>query len=135
MDYKELFLRDVPTNPDIEKRWASRPKSKLVKYLMLESQTPREDIEKRLNTNHQYFDNKLFRNSWSFEDILAVADECGYEFCLDKRLFIEIAKSNTANDVNTYNDGRRDGYEQARKDVLKALDKCFKEVEEDEVHS
>lgn len=122
MDYKELFLRDVPINPDIEKRWASRPKSKLVKYLMLESQTPREDIEKRLNTNHQYFDNKLFRNSWSFEDILAVADECGYEFRLDKRLFMELAKCNMANDVEAYNTGYREGYEQARKDVLKALD-------------
>jgi hypothetical protein len=47
--------------------------------------TPRTNCEERLGISRQYFDNKLSRNSWSFEDILAIADECGFEFTMNWR--------------------------------------------------
>jgi hypothetical protein len=85
MDYVKMFLPGVPENADFEKTWGTRPKSKLVRYMLWWSMTPRTNCEERLGISRQYFDNKLSRNSWSFEDILAIADECGFEFTMNWR--------------------------------------------------
>ena len=79
IDYKEMLLPGVPENPSFEKTWSTRTKSKLIRYMMWWSITPRTNCEKRLGISHQCFDNKMNRNSWSFEDIMAIADECGFE--------------------------------------------------------
>lgn len=121
MDYKDLFLHDIPDNPEIEKVWSTRPKSKLVRYMMWVTQTPRTSCENRLGVSHQYFDNKLQRNSWSFEDIITIADECGLQFGIDRRLFIFLAKDSSTTDSKVYDYGYADGYEQAKKDILYSI--------------
>lgn len=58
--------------------WNKRPKSYLVKWLMEQGKTNANDMARYLDCSKQYFDNKLNRNSFSFEDILLIAYANGY---------------------------------------------------------
>lgn len=61
------------------KNWESRPKSNLVKWLMQYGNVTYDEAAIVLNISKSYFNNKLHRNSFSFEDIVAIAQVCGYE--------------------------------------------------------
>lgn len=59
-------------------RWLDRQKSNLINWLMKNSNVSRKDISVLLNVSQPYFENKMSRNSFSLEDILLVADLCGF---------------------------------------------------------
>jgi len=59
--------------------WNNRPKSYLVKWLMLYGNVACDEAAIALNISKSYFNNKLNRNTFSFEDIVAIAHLCGYE--------------------------------------------------------
>ena len=65
--------------------WQDRKKSLLVKRFIEESCLNGKDVAKLLGYTKQYFDNKLQRNSFSFEDILTIADLCGYNMIFESR--------------------------------------------------
>lgn len=62
-----------------------RKKSDLVKFLIKDSGFSRSDIVKILGiSSKQYLDNKLNRDSFSFEDLIGLAAIGGFRFALIK---------------------------------------------------
>lgn len=62
---------------------ADRKKSDLAKFLIKDSGFSRSDIVKILGiSSRQYFENKIFRNSFSFEDLIGLAAVGGFRFAL-----------------------------------------------------
>lgn len=59
-------------------RWVDRPKSNLVNWLLKNSNAKREELAMLLGITRTAFDNKMSRNSFSVEDILLIADVCGF---------------------------------------------------------
>ena len=64
-------------------RWAERKKSAFVKWLISYSDVSRDTICEGLNISMPYFNNKITRNSFSFEDLIAIAYMCGFKFSLE----------------------------------------------------
>lgn len=76
---------DIPYLRPINKTWEDKPKSNIVKYLMGACDKQTADIAYVLGTTETYLNNKLHRNSFSFEDIAIVAEACGFTMCfIDK---------------------------------------------------
>ena len=62
---------------------SDRKKSDLVKFLIKDSSFTRTDMAKILGiSSRQYFENKLARNSFSFEDLIGFAAIGGFRFAL-----------------------------------------------------
>lgn len=59
-----------------------KPKSKFVKELIDERGLSRKECAKILKTSEIYFNNKLYRDSFSFEDMLVLIYACGYKVAL-----------------------------------------------------
>lgn len=88
-----LILESMPSGIDsnesavktldvVHERWANKHKSNIVKWLMKKRGLSHEETAKILGVSKSYFNNKLFRDSFSFEDLLMVAYSCGYDFIL-----------------------------------------------------
>ncbi len=73
----------APVN-SVSDTWKSRPKANLVKWLMKESGTSLETVAAHIGCSVSYLNNKLTRESFSFEDLLLAAYACGYTFALIK---------------------------------------------------
>lgn len=58
--------------------WSERPRSNLVKHLMGRSGKTKEEIAACLGVSTRYFNNKLHRDCFSLDEIIAVAYVCGY---------------------------------------------------------
>lgn len=56
-----------------------RPKSKLVKRIMAAGRMRYKDAANVLGVSEPYFSNKLIRNSFSFEEIVKLADACAFD--------------------------------------------------------
>lgn len=63
-------------------RWVDRPKSNLVNWLLKNSNAERKELAMLLGINRAAFDNKMTRNSFSVEDILLIADACGFSIAV-----------------------------------------------------
>lgn len=59
--------------------YSDRKKSKIVIELIDEAHVTRKYVADQLKISLQYFNNKLNRNSFSFEEMIKIADACGYE--------------------------------------------------------
>lgn len=59
-----------------------KPKSKFVKELIDERGLSKKECAKILKTSENYFNNKLYRDSFSFEDMLVLIYVCGYKVAL-----------------------------------------------------
>lgn len=81
--YKSLPVNKniAPVEP-VSDTWKSRPKANMVKWMMKQSGTSLEKIAAHLGCSVSYLNNKLTRESFSFEDLLLVAYACGYTFVL-----------------------------------------------------
>ena len=64
-------------------RWAERKKSSFVKWLISYSDVSKDAICEVLNISMPYFNNKITRNSFSFEDLITIAYMCGFKFSLE----------------------------------------------------
>ena len=62
--------------------WKGRPKANLVKWLMQRSGTSLDNVAAYLGCSVNYLNNKLSRDSFSFDDLILVAYACGYTFVL-----------------------------------------------------
>ncbi len=58
--------------------WSGRPRSNLVKHLMDTSGKTKDEIAACLGITTRYFNNKLHRDCFSLDEIIAVAYVCGY---------------------------------------------------------
>ena len=76
----------------ISKTWMKRRKSNLVKWMMKETKTSLDTVAEYLACSKQYLNNKLNRDSFSFDDLIIVAYACGFTFTLsrtdDKRIYV-----------------------------------------------
>ncbi len=99
----EAFLKeygDLPVNSlepiyIVSKTWENRPKANMVKWLMDKSGVSLDTLASYLGCSRQYLNNKLTRDSFSFDDLLIAAYACGFTFTL------------TSNEVK---DGKQDVY-------------------------
>lgn len=66
----------------VNEKWKSRPKSNMVKWLMQRSGTSLDTVAAYLGCSVNYLNNKLSRDSFSFDDLMLVAYACGYTFIL-----------------------------------------------------
>ena len=62
--------------------WEDRPKANMVKWLMKQSGASLETVAAHLGCTVSYLNNKLTRDSFSFDDLILVAYACGYTFVL-----------------------------------------------------
>ena len=81
--YKALPINKsiAPVEP-VSDTWKNRPKANMVKWMMKQSGTSLEEIAAHLGCSVSYLNNKLTRESFSFEDLLLAAYACGYTFVL-----------------------------------------------------
>lgn len=63
-------------------RWADRPKSNLINWLLKNSNVKRQDLIVLLGASRPYFENKMSLNRFSLEDILLAADLCNFSLAL-----------------------------------------------------
>ena len=81
--YKSLPVNKniAPVEP-VSDTWRNRPKANMVKWMMKQSGTSLEEIAAHLGCSVSYLNNKLTRESFSFEDLILAAYACGYTFVL-----------------------------------------------------
>lgn len=63
-------------------KWADRPKSNLINWLLKNSNVKRQDLMVLLATSRPYFETKMSLNRFSLEDILLAADLCNFSLAL-----------------------------------------------------
>ena len=71
-------LKGIESVDIVSATWEERPKSNIVKWLMDKSGKSIEDIAESLGCSTTYMNNKLYRDSFSFDDMIIVAYVCGY---------------------------------------------------------
>ena len=81
--YKSLPVNKniAPVEP-VSDTWKNRPKANMVKWMMRQSGTSLDEVAGHLGCSVSYLNNKLTRESFSFEDLLLAAYACGYTFVL-----------------------------------------------------
>lgn len=72
--------------------WKERSKSYIVKTLMFFGDVDIRRLAECLGISTAYFNNKLTRNSFSFDDMVTIANACSYDIC-----FVSKDKSNVVN--------------------------------------
>lgn len=72
------LVEGIPTITPVNSKWKDRPKSNIIKWFMETSGRTSEEVSNGLDCNDAYFNNKLYRDSFSLEDILIAAYICGY---------------------------------------------------------
>ena len=81
--YKALPVnKNIAAVEPVSDTWKNRPKANMVKWMMKQSGTSLEEIAAHLGCSVSYLNNKLTRESFSFEDLLLAAYACGYTFVL-----------------------------------------------------
>ena len=75
-------LHDLESLDYVSETWKNRPKANIVKWLMNKSGTSLDTVAEYLGCSRQYLNNKLSRDSFSFDDLVIVAFACGYSFTL-----------------------------------------------------
>ena len=68
----------------ISKTWTKRRKSNLVKWMMKDTGTSLDTVAEYLGCSKQYLNNKLNRDSFSFDDLVIVAYACDFTFTLTR---------------------------------------------------
>lgn len=81
--YKALPVnRNIAPVEPVSDTWKNRPKANMVKWLMKQSGVSLEEVAAHLGCSVSYMNNKLTRDSFSFEDLILAAYACGYTFVL-----------------------------------------------------
>ena len=81
--YKALPVnKNIAAVEPVNDTWKNRPKANMVKWMMKQSGRSLEEIAAHLGCSVSYLNNKLTRESFSFEDLLLAAYACGYTFVL-----------------------------------------------------
>ena len=76
---------DVSVNQLLSSTWKTRKKSNLIKILMKKGNISIDDLASLIGCSKHYLNNKLNRDSFSFEDILVAAYVCGFSVCLTNK--------------------------------------------------
>lgn len=71
-------VEDVDPISTVSPTWEKRPKANIVKWLMGRSGKSTEDIAKCLGCTPSYLNNKLYRDSFSVDDMVVIAYVCGH---------------------------------------------------------
>ena len=94
-EYGDLPVSSLDRIYTVSKTWENRPKANMVKWLMDKSGVSLDTLAAYLGCSRQYLNNKLTRDSFSFDDLVIAAYACGFTFTL------------TSNEVK---DGKQDVY-------------------------
>ena len=81
-ELKDDIYKSMPSVEITKSSWETRKKSNLIKWLLEKSDVDLENVASHLGYTTTYLNNKLFRNSFSFENILKVAELCGFTLIL-----------------------------------------------------
>lgn len=68
-------------DPMTDPKWDGRPKSRLVRAMQREACLTSQELADALRISVPYLNNKLNRNSFSFDDMVKVAKKAGYDLC------------------------------------------------------
>ena len=74
---------DTPLNNN--PKWENRPRTKLIKTLIEQSNIDLETLAEYLDCSKQYLNNKISRDSFSIDDLIIAAYVCGYDLILASR--------------------------------------------------
>lgn len=99
-------------------------KSSLIKTILSNSIRSTSELASYLGYSKGYFDNKLHRNSWSFEDIVSTADYCGYHVKLvPDDIYKDVLEEIEINPENFMTDrckkGREEDYKKKHDEYVK----------------
>lgn len=72
----------IPKIELVSKQLDGKRKSNLVKWMMKQSGTKSDKLAEHLKCTKQSLNNKFYRDSFSFEDILISADACNFHFMI-----------------------------------------------------
>ena len=70
--------------------WKNRKLSNLVKWFLLKGTMSREEVAEMLGTTTAYFNNKMHRDSFSFEDLVKIGNACGFDFIIASNRDIDL---------------------------------------------
>ena len=81
-EYGDLPVSSLEPIYTVSKTWENRPKANMVKWLMDKSGVSLDTLASYLGCSRQYLNNKLTRDSFSFDDLVIAAYVCGFTFTL-----------------------------------------------------
>ena len=85
-------------DPMIDPKWNERPKSRLVRVIQQEACLTSQELADALGISVPYLNNKLNRNSFSFEDLIKIANKAGYDLYFCKQHYEEGNPADPATD-------------------------------------
>jgi len=80
--YGEMPVSDLDAVDYVSSTWENRPKANMVKWLMTKASVSVDTLAAYLGCSRQYLNNKLTRDSFSFDDLVIAAYACGFTFTL-----------------------------------------------------
>lgn len=74
----------------LKKLWENRPKSNLIQFMMKQSGVDRNRLTRYFGKRVDLFNNKLNRNTFTFEEIVTAAYACGFNiaFIKDEKIWL-----------------------------------------------
>jgi len=96
-------------DPMKDPKWNGRPKSRLVMVIQQEARLTSQELADALGISVPYLNNKLNRNSFSFDDMVKVANKAGYDLCFCKQRYCGKGSEGVINatELMEENDGSR----------------------------
>ena len=67
---------------ETDNTYYNRPLSAIVNWLSKKSNKSRDEISKTIGFSREYFDNKLYRDSFTVDDIVSITYICGYRLTI-----------------------------------------------------
>ena len=124
---------DIPYLCPISEKWENRPNSNIVHFLMKTAQITGKETGEIIGCSKQYFENKKNRDSFSFEDLVILAEACGYSICfIDKegeKHFRPTVSYEVVDKVEAFNKKNRENKMQEYEKLQNKLKKLKEELE------
>ena len=86
-EFTDEFFEKYADLPVVEVNsvtWKSRPKTRIIKWLMQQGNVDQATMAAYLGCSKPYLDNKMTRNSFTIDDLVIAAYACGYTLNLTK---------------------------------------------------
>lgn len=114
--------------------WKDKPRSNTVKFIMKMYGLTAKDTADILGVSTTYFNNKLFRGSFSFDDIMLLSEACDCPMCFIPKqggfIFKPSIKKETADRLQELKDKKLERKRKEREELKARLKVLEKELEE-----
>lgn len=114
--------------------WKDKPKSNTIKFIMKMYGLTAKDAADIFGVSVTYFNNKLFRGSFSFDDIVLLSEACGCSLCFIPKngnfIFKPSIKKETEDRLQELRTKKLESKKKEREELKARLKALEKELEE-----